>query len=110
MRRAVAGLLRLAALTGCIDDPGIPLKRNAVFVQRKLIRAPGAGIFEPIAPLGGQIKEGDVVGNLIPLERPGERVAVRAPAEGWLIQRLGQRFVRPGDMVATVGLNIPTGA
>lgn len=110
MRRAVAGLLRLAALTGCIDDPGIPLKRNAVFVQRKLIRAPGAGIFEPIAPLGGQIKEGDVVGNLIPLERPGERVAVRAPAQGWLIQRLGQRFVRPGDMVATVGLNIPTGA
>ena len=110
MRRAVAGLLRLAALTGCIDDPAIPLKRNAVFVQRRLMRAPGAGIFEPIAPLGGPIREGDVVGNLIPLERPGERVAVRAPAEGWLFQRLGQRFVRPGDMIATVGLNTPAGA
>lgn len=104
MRRAVSGLLRLAALTGCIDDPHIAPKRNAVHVQRRILRAPGAGIFEPIAPLGGPITEDDVVGNLIPLERPGERVPVRAPASGWLIQRLGQRFVRPGDMIATVGL------
>ena len=36
--------------------------------------------------------------------RPGERVAVRAPASGWLIQRLSRRFVRPGDMIFTVGL------
>ena len=109
MRRAIAGLLRLAVLTGCLDADAAhtpPPKHNAVHVQRQLIRAPGAGIFEPIAPLGGPVQVGEIVGQLIPLERPGDRVMVTAPATGWLIQRLGQRFVRPGDMIATVGLPI----
>lgn len=105
LRRSVAGLLRLAQLVGCIDAAAIPApKHNAVYVHRLIIRAPGAGIFEPIAPLGGKVQEGDVIGHLIPLERPGDRVSVLAPRAGWLIQRLGQRFVRPGDMIATVGL------
>lgn len=104
LARGIAGLLRLAAEVGCLDAPDLPLKRTTVRVQRKLVRAPGAGIFEPIAPLGGPIEVGDVVGELVPLERPGERVAVRAPAAGWLIQRLSRRFVRPGDMIFSVGL------
>lgn len=108
LRRAVYGLLRLAAHVGCMADPGLPRKRNAVRVKRRLLRAPGAGVFEPIAPLGGPVAEGDVIGHLIPLERPGERVLIKAPAPGFLIQRLAQRFVRPGDMIATVGL--PTDA
>ncbi len=110
MRRAIAGLLRLAVLTGCVAPEAAltpPPKHNAVFVHRHIIRAPGAGIFEPIAPLGGTIETGEVVGQLIPLERPGDRVLVTAPVGGWLIQRLGQRFVRPGDMIATVGIVIP---
>lgn len=107
LRRSITGLLRLAAETGCIEPTGIPpAKHNAVYVNRLIIRAPGAGIFEPIAPLGGQIAVGDIVGHLIPLERPGDRVNVPAPKAGWLIQRLGQRFVRPGDMIATVGLSL----
>lgn len=106
LARAVAGLLRLAHLVGCIPDPGRPLKRTTVRVRRRLLRSPGAGIFEPVAALGGPVEEGDVVGELVPLERPGERVAVRAHASGWLIQRLGRRFVRPGDMVASVGLPV----
>ncbi len=106
LRRGISGMLRLAALTGCIASPNLPVKHNAVWVKRHMVRAPGAGIFEPIAPLGGQMQEGEVIGQLIPLERPGDRVMVLAPAGGWLIQRLGQRFVRPGDMIATVGLGI----
>lgn len=104
LARGIAGLLRLAHLLGCVAEPGRPLRRTTVRVQRRLIRAPGAGIFEPVAPLGGQVEADDVLGELVPLERPGDRVAVRAPAAGWLIQRLGRRFVRPGDMVASIGL------
>lgn len=105
LARALAGLLRLAAHVGCIDDPDLPLRRTTVRVKRRLLRAPGAGIFEPIAALGGPVVEGDIVGELVPLERPGTRVAVRSPVSGWLVQRLGRRFVRPGDMIAAVGLS-----
>lgn len=104
LARALSGLLRLAAHVGCIDDPARPLRRTTVWVRRRLVRAPGAGVFQPLAPLSGEIREGDVLGELVPLERPGERVPVHAPASGWLIQRLERRFVRPGDMIATVGL------
>lgn len=104
LARGVAGVLRLAAHLGCIDDQERPPRHNRVRVRRKLMRSPGAGLFEPVAPLGGQVATGDVVGELIPLERPGERVPVRATESGWLIQRLGRRFVRPGDMVASVGV------
>jgi predicted deacylase len=106
LARGIAGLSRLAAHCGCIDDQERPLRRTTVFVKRQLLRSPGAGIFEPVAPLATQVEEGDVVGELIPMERPGDRVKVRVPASGWLIQRLGRRFVRPGDMVASVGLSI----
>jgi predicted deacylase len=104
LARALAGLHRLAALKGCLDADERPLKRTTVRVTRLLMRSPGAGVFEPLAPLADAVKEGDVVGELIPMERPGDRVAVRAPASGWLIQRLGRRFVRPGDMICSVGL------
>jgi len=104
LARGIAGLLRLAHVVGCIDDPGRPLRRTTVRVARQLVRSPGAGIFEPVAPLGGLVEADDVLGELIPLERPGDRVAVRAPSGGWLIQRLARRFVRPGDMVASIGL------
>ncbi len=103
LARALAGLLRLAALLDCLDDVERPARRNRVDVRRHLIRAPGAGIFEPLAGLGGSVVGGDIVGELIPLERPGERIAIRAPDAGWLIQRLGRRFVRPGDMIFTIG-------
>ncbi len=103
LARALAGLLRIAALLGCLDDIERPPRRNRVDVRRHLVRAPGAGIFEPLAALGGLLHRDDVVGELIPLERPGERIAIRAPDGGWLIQRLGRRFVRPGDMIFTVG-------
>jgi predicted deacylase len=104
LARGIAGLMRLAGEVGCLQARERPLKRNAVRVKRRLVRAPGAGIFEPIAALAGRVSEGDVVGELIPLERPGTRVPVRAPAGGWLVQRLSRRFVRPGDMIFTVGL------
>ncbi|MBM4393481.1 MAG: succinylglutamate desuccinylase/aspartoacylase family protein [Deltaproteobacteria bacterium] len=106
LARGIAGLLRLAAHLGCIDDQERAPKRNRVYVRRRLVRAPGAGIFEPIAALGGQVAEDEVVGELIPLERPGARVPVRSPERGWLIQRLGRRFVRPGDMIFTVGRSV----
>ncbi|MFZ5478502.1 MAG: succinylglutamate desuccinylase/aspartoacylase family protein [Myxococcota bacterium] len=104
LARAIAGLMRLAAVAGCLEATERPLKRTTVRVRRRLLRAPGAGVFEPVAPLGAKVDADDVVGELIPLERPGDRVQVRAPAGGWLIQRLGRRFVRPGDMIAAVGL------
>lgn len=104
LARAIQGLTRLAVECGCVATPTRPVKKTTVWVRRKLMRSPGAGIFEPVAPLGGPVEENDVVGELIPLERPGERVAVRATGSGWLIQRLGRRFVRPGDMIASIGL------
>lgn len=104
LARGLAGMLRLAAICGCVDDQERPRKRAAVHVRRRLLRSPGAGIFEPVAPLGVPVKEGDVLGELIPMERPGDRVAVHSPDTGWLIQRLGRRFVRPGDMVCGLGL------
>jgi predicted deacylase len=107
LARGVSGMLRLAARVGCLDDAEPPLRRTTVRVHRRLVRAPGAGVFEPLAALAGPVEEGDVVGELIPLERPGDRVAVRAPASGWLVQRLSRRFVRPGDMIFTVG--VPAG-
>ena len=100
--------MRLAGVCGCVDAAERPLRRTTVRVHRKLMRSPGAGIFEPIAPLAAPVEEGEVIGELIPLERPGDRVHVRASGSGWLIQRLGQRFVRPGDMIAAIGLR--TGA
>lgn len=103
LARALAGLLRLAALCGCLDDQERSPRRNRVDIHRRLVRAPGAGIFEPLAALGGKVQTGDVIGELIPLERPGQRVSIVAPDSGWLIQRLGRRFVRPGDMIFTVG-------
>lgn len=104
LARAIAGLMRLAGLCDVVDPAVRPVRRTTVWVQRRLMRSPGAGIFEPVAALAGAIEAGDVVGELIPLERPGERLAVRAEASGWLIQRLGRRFVRPGDMIASIGL------
>lgn len=104
LARAVAGLMRLAALCGCLRGGERPLRRTTIRVHRRLMRSPGAGIFEPIAPLAGAVEEGEVIGDLVPLERPGDRVHVRATGSGWLIQRLGRRFVRPGDMIAAIGL------
>ncbi len=104
LARGISGLLRLAALCGCLDAAERPLRRTTVRVHRRLMRSPGAGIFEPIAPLAAPVEEGEVIGDLVPLERPGDRVHVRASATGWLIQRLGRRFVRPGDMIAAIGL------
>jgi predicted deacylase len=104
LARGISGLLRLAGICGCLRAEERPLRRTTIRVHRRLIRSPGAGIFEPIAPLAGPVNEGDVLGDLIPLERPGDRVPVRAAATGWLIQRLGRRFVRPGDMIAAIGL------
>lgn len=106
LARALSGLVRLAGVCGCVTPPDRPLRRTTVWVRRKLMRSPGAGIFEPMAPLGGLVTENEVVGELIPLERPGQRVPVRATGSGWLIQRLGRRFVRPGDMVASIGLDV----
>ncbi len=103
LARSVAGLLRVAAQVGCLVDQERAPRRNRVYVHRRLVRAPGAGIFEPIAALGGQVVATDVVGELIPLERPGHRVPILAGDSGWLIQRLARRFVRPGDMIFTVG-------
>ena len=105
LARGVSGLLRLAALCGCLVSEERPLRRTTVRVHRRLMRSPGAGIFEPIAPLAAPVAEGEVIGELVPLERPGDRVPVHAVASGWLIQRLGRRFVRPGDMIAAIGLN-----
>ncbi len=104
LTRGISGLLRLAGLCGCLDADERPLRRTTVRVHRRLLRSPGAGIFEPIAALAAAVDEGDVIGELIPLERPGARVPVLSPAGGWLIQRLGRRFVRPGDMIAAIGL------
>ena len=104
--RALAGMMRLAAACGCVEDTERPRRGTVVRVRRNLVRSPGAGIFEPIAPLSGEIRAREVIGDLIPLERPGDRVAVLAPADGWLIQRLARRFVRPGDMVASVGMAV----
>lgn len=104
LARGLGGLLRLAAMVGCLEDRERPVKRTTVFVKRRLLRSPGAGIFEPVAPLGGPVRKGDVLGEIIPLERPGDRVPVHSPEDGWLIQRLGRRFVRPGDMVCGLGL------
>jgi predicted deacylase len=107
LTRAIAGLMRLAGLCGCLVPSERPLKKTTLFVERRLMRSPGAGIFEPLAPLAGPVAVGDVIGDLIPLERPGDRVPVHATAPGWLIQRLGRRFVRPGDMIAAIGLQTP---
>lgn len=107
LTRAIAGLMRLAALCGCLEARERPLRRTTVRVHRRLMRSPGAGIFEPIAPLAAPVEEGEVIGDLVPLERPGDRVHVRATGSGWLIQRLGRRFVRPGDMIAAIGLRPP---
>jgi len=104
LARAISGLMRLAAVCGCLDAAERGLRRTTVRVHRKLMRSPGAGIFEPVAPLAAPVEEGEVIGELIPLERPGDRVQVRASGTGWLIQRLGRRFVRPGDMIAAIGL------
>lgn len=104
LARGISGLMRLAGLCGCLDAAERPLRRTTIRVHRRLMRSPGAGIFEPVAPLAGPVEEGEVVGDLIPLERPGDRVHVRATGSGWLIQRLGRRFVRPGDMIAAIGL------
>lgn len=104
LARAISGLMRLAAICGCLDPGERPLRRTTVRVHRRLMRSPGAGIFEPIAPLAAPVEEGEVIGDLVPLERPGDLVHVRAVASGWLIQRLGRRFVRPGDMIAAIGL------
>jgi predicted deacylase len=104
--RALSGMLRLAAACGCLDDTERAPRGTVVRVRRNIVRSPGAGIFEPIAPLSGEIRSREVIGDLIPLERPGDRVAVLAPADGWLIQRLARRFVRPGDMVASVGMAV----
>lgn len=104
LNRTLNGLLRLAAHLGCVAEPERPLKRNAVHVRRLLLRSPGAGIFEPLAPLGQPVSKGAIIGELIPMERPGARIQVQSPDSGWLIQRLGRRFVRPGDMIASIGM------
>lgn len=104
LARAISGLMRLGAVCGCLDAAERPLRRTTVRVHRRLMRSPGAGIFEPVAPLASPVEEGEVIGDIIPLERPGDRVHVRSTGSGWLIQRLGRRFVRPGDMIAAIGL------
>ena len=103
LARALAGVLRLAARCGCVEDLERAPRREVRRVERRVLRSPAAGIFEPTATLGGRVVAQDVLGAIVPVERPGERLPVRAPVDGWLIQRLGRRFVRPGDMIAAIG-------
>lgn len=102
--RGLRGLLRLAMALGCIAEEALPEDGDPVRVRRLLLRAPGAGVFEPALPLMARVSEGQPLGFLIPLERPGERIAVPATAQGWLMQQQVTGFVRPGNPVAAIGV------
>lgn len=106
LSRALAGLQRLALRAGCLEGTELPPTWGAVRVNRHLMRSPGAGIYVPLASLMGRVRRGQLVGELIPLERPGCRVPVHAVASGWVIQQAARGFMCPGNQIAAIGTDV----
>ncbi|MBV8651628.1 MAG: succinylglutamate desuccinylase/aspartoacylase family protein [Alphaproteobacteria bacterium] len=65
-----------------------------------VIRAEAAGILAYHRRLGDQIKEDDVVAEIV--DPMGPRIPCTSRTDGLLLSRRGNRFVRPGDTIAKI--------
>lgn len=82
-------------------------KRNALKVptiERVLVKAKGAGLFTPMVALGGRVKKGAVVGEII---LPNLKVVpIKAEAAGVLLSHIGKKQVKEGDELFSLGREI----
>jgi N-alpha-acetyl-L-2,4-diaminobutyrate deacetylase len=65
------------------------------------------GLFEPMVDLGEDVKEGDIVARVWPLDRTGiPPVEYRAKISGLLISRHFPGLIKSGDCAAVIGMRV----
>lgn len=82
-------------------------KRNALKVptiERILVKAKGAGLFTPIVALGGRVKKGAVVGEMVLPNLEG--VPIKAETAGVLLSHVGKKQVKEGGELFSLGREI----
>ncbi|WOI53912.1 M14 family metallopeptidase [Parvularcula sp. LCG005] len=100
IRAGVAGILRVMAHVGMIDQTSATPARHAPYVSNasSWVRAPAGGILRLSVSLGGMVKKGDVVGALNDLFGEQEQT-LTAPADGIVIGQTNLPVVNEGDAV-----------
>lgn len=103
------GLFRFLQRRGVIaGDPGPlpPLAADAVDLRAMdVVKAPAPGILVYVAPLGAQVRKGEVIAEIVdPTAETtaAARVPVRAGTDGLLFTRRMLRLVRAGEPIAKV--------
>ncbi len=98
----VAGLRRMLAHLGMIDDGPPPAPPTTRLEQTRWIRAPRGGLFRSEVVAGQRVTKGEILGRIgDPLEVPGQ--PVRSPRDGVVIGLALGPVVFQGDLLAHLG-------
>jgi predicted deacylase len=98
IRAGVKGITRVMRHLGMLSKDSSRKKASAPFVAKKSqwVRAPQSGVLRMIAPLGGQVSKGDIIGRIA--DPFGEQeVEVRSNASGIIIGKTNLPLVYEGE-------------
>ncbi|MBM3755158.1 MAG: hypothetical protein FJW38_14390 [Acidobacteria bacterium] len=101
------GLRNVLAHLGVLNGDPVTRNKPARWVQsldRDDYRfAPESGLYETCVDLGGEVREGDLLGRIHFIERPDrDAIEIAAHASGMLIAGRGPSIVKQGDCVAVI--------
>ncbi len=94
-KRITQGLLRILIK----NQPTKPTK--SVEIERKNIKTPQSGLFLPQVNLLESIEEGQVIGSL--LRNDLSKTKIKAPAKGIIVNHVGTKQVREGELILGIG-------
>jgi predicted deacylase len=105
LEAGLEGILRFFGRVGLVDV-GLSLKKtplDRVYREdcRVLVKAEEEGIYLPGAELGREVKEGESLGDFIPLDEPSLK-EVEAPQCGWLIYLRNKSRIGRGETIAAL--------
>ena len=98
IRAGVKGITRVMRHLGMLSKDSSRKKASVPFVAKKSqwVRAPQSGVLRMIAPLGGQVSKGDIIGRIA--DPFGEQeVEVRSDASGIIIGKTNLPLVYEGE-------------
>lgn len=102
VRTAVAGLRRLMAWLGMLDeDPAPPVPAPPMY-RRQAFHAPSSGLFYPLCEIMMPVDEGQLIGEIASI-RDFRRRPIRAPRTGFLLQIHDRAFVVSGTAIFAMG-------
>jgi len=105
--RVVKGIKRVLRFLGMINQPdSLEFQKTIpVFSRFPYVKAPASGLFQVKKKLLDQVKSGEEVGQLVNLH-DFSATSIKSPHEGTLIILLDKDFVRTGDKLFSIAINL----